>query len=370
MHEITTVTDEDRIFYLHEFIYFADAIDYVHSLSISIQVRRILELLILFDRVLIPAEHLSISSSDAQNMFKRKFLEHPIINELIENGRLITTIWGACSDVQQHFEATDRYRSVIGANILVDPVIKAQIAKMRVFLRNQKNQSASAYVLARRNGWIYHDETDLLSYSDGPIEIPFSHERLLLGDGVGKFTDELSISAAKLAYIQAMPSGNGGIYRSLVSSIEIVKGEGFSSNDDRLPPAFFCPSVYRAFIEMIGITLPPDTEILSPLWRESLYEATNTRRYKAFQNKLFKALEWVAARVPVRTEGDAKKALGFLHVINQADSVAMVLQYCKNSGALLQRAASALLRRQLQDYWVILPIAPIVILNYGLRRNP
>ncbi|NTW53777.1 MAG: hypothetical protein HGB15_03210 [Chlorobaculum sp.] len=369
MEEIVRASEQERIFYLHDFIYFVESINYAHPISLKVLVCRVLELLLLFDKILIPAEHLNISSSEEQARLKQNFLFHPSISMLIEQRKIITTIWSACRDTQDHLDATARYKVEIGASIVTNKTVQKNLPKIQVFWRDQKSQSGSALVRAKENGWKYGNSTeDFLSYRDGPVEIPFSHERLILGDAKDKFTDPLSLNAAKLAYIQAMPSGNGGIFRALVPSIETTNGEGSPVGDDRLPPALFTPANYRAILSMTSINMPvPQSVLLNPSWPLALDTIRTHHNFKRFQDKVFGALEKLSEMIEIRTESDAKEALKLVKFVRLTDVVAISWPLIKEFIAyapvsLVKRIAETLSGKH-QEFYVFLPIGPALEAN-------
>lgn len=79
--------------------------------------------------------------------------------------------------------------------------ITSQLKKIEVFRRNQAKQSLSALDFAICNGWNYGKFNELLSYSDDKIQIPFSHECRLLGNGRDRFNDKKSVFAAQLEVV-------------------------------------------------------------------------------------------------------------------------------------------------------------------------
>jgi hypothetical protein len=328
MREIVQAADSERIFYFSDFIYFVQTISYNHGRAVDALLIRLLNLLVLFDRVLIPAEHLNINATDEQCAFKTKFLYHPIVQELIDRKRIFTTIWSACSDVVEHLDATERYMCNVGAVSTICPAITSQIKKLEVFRRNQAKQSQSSLEFAIRNGWRYGNSTDLLSYSDGKIFIPFSHESLLLGNGRERFQDKQSISAAKLAYINAMPSGNGGIYRSLVTEIELVMGESFSTETDRLPPAFFSQENYEALLQATGLNVPfCRVSLLNSYWVTKFYELAESKDFSVYRNKVFDALDSLSRQTEITNEKIAKERLKLIHFSRYTDIGAVAMRY-------------------------------------------
>jgi len=363
MNSITNISKTERIFYLSDFIYFVDSIDYCHPHSLNIIIGRVLELLILFDRILIPAEHIIIATSEEEVFFKLKFFSHSTIRELVEREKIVTTIWGLCRDTSDHLDASTRYKSEIKANLIKNEILNKHVKEIGVFKRNQKGQSGSALALARKNGWKYGASTeDFLSYSDGCIEIPFSHERLLLGDGREKFADTLSINAAKLAYIQAMPSGNGGIYRSLISSIELANGEGVGGINDRLPSAFFTTTVFRKILAMTGINIPiSNRALLHPLWVGEFISISKTKSFKTYQKKVFEALESISKIVFSRTESEAKDVLSYINYIRMSDVFVLGWKMTKlqNIAPIITSAH----RKEIQEMYIIIPSRPVIEIN-------
>ena len=106
-----------RVFYFHEFIYFINTISKNNNQSVENLVLYILDLLILFDEILIPSEHLTISKNVYEVSFKNKFLSNFIVKELIERKIIVTTIWSQCEDNIQHHEVVKRYMDSVGAYI-------------------------------------------------------------------------------------------------------------------------------------------------------------------------------------------------------------------------------------------------------------
>lgn len=324
MADIIDATSSKRIFYLPDFIYFVQTIPFHHPNAVSIFVGRILEILILFDRILIPAEHINISTSPAQIRFKSEFLHHRTIQALIERKKIITTIWSACNDIQEHLEATERYKRTIGANLLPSTNITSQFTKIAVFKRNQEMQSQSALDFAIENGWSYAGDTEQLAYNDGKILIPFSHENLLIGNGKKIFTDECSIWAAKLAYINAIPSGNGGIYRSLIPEIELVMGQTGLLGADRLPPAFLTKENHRALLASTGLNVPfHSSALLHKDWIPRFLAINASSDHVKYKNVIFKALEKLADRVTIDSENAAKEKMKLIQFVRPFDIAAI-----------------------------------------------
>jgi len=370
---ITSISNQERIFYLSDFIYFVDSIDYCHPHSLNTVIGRVVELLILFDRILIPAEHISIATTKEEVRFKLNFFKHATIRELVEKEKIVTTIWGVCRDATDHIDALTRYKSEINAKIIGSSDLDQQIKRIEVFKRNQKGQSGSALSFAKQNGWKYRDSTEaFLSYSDGSVEIPFSHERLLLGDGKDKFLDILSVNAAKLAYIQAMPSGNGGIFRSLIPSIELANGEGVGTIGDWLPSSFFTTTVYRKILSMTGINIPLDNKaLLHPLWVSEFSTLSDTKVFKKYQSKVFEALESISKIVFARTESEAKDILSYIKYIRISDVFSLGWKMTKlhNLAPILTSAH----RKEMQEMYIIIPSFPVSEINrivYAYRNNP
>lgn len=363
MREIVQAADSERIFYLPDFIYFVQTIPYHHGKALDAFLVRLLNLLVLFDRILIPAEHLNINSTEEQCSFKSKFLLHPTVQELIERKRIVTTIWSACSDVTEHLDATDRYKRTVGADSITTPEITSQLQKLEVFRRNQAKQSQSALEFAIRNGWAYGNSTELLSYSDGNIVIPFSHESLLLGNGRDGFKDKKSVLAAKLAYINAMPSGNGGIYRSLVTELELVLGESFSTGKDRLPPAFFSQENYEALLHATGLNVPfCRSSLLDRSWVSKFYSLAESRDFVAYRDRIFDALDSLDRQIEITNEKVAKERLKLIQFSRHTDIGAISMRYYLNPLTMIPRFFERF-RGTPQEFFVMLPSGPVKGLN-------
>lgn len=363
MREIIQVTDSERIFYLPDFIYFLQTIPYHHGGALDAFVIRLLNLLVLFDRILIPAEHLNINSTEEQCAFKSGFLHHPIIQELIERKRIVTTIWSACSDVIEHLDAAERYKRTVRAVSVSSPQITSQLRKIEVFRRNQAKQSQSALEYAVRNGWTYGNSTELLSYSDGKVHIPFSHESLLLGKGKEGFKDAKSRFAAKLAYINAMPSGNGGIYRSLVPEIELVMGEVLSAGKDRLPPAFFSQENYEALLFATGLGVPfIRASLLNPQWVTKFYEIAESEDFSIFRARVFEGLDYLSQCIEITNEKVAKERLKLIQFSRHSDIGVIVMRYHLNPLSMIPRLFERL-RGTPQEFFIMIPSGPVKELN-------
>ncbi len=363
MKEIVQAADTERIFYLPDFIYFVQTIPFHHAKSLDAFVIRILNLLVLFDRILIPAEHLDINSANEQCDFKVRFLYHPTIQELIERKRIVTTIWSACSDVIEHLDAAERYKRTVGAITISSPKISSQLQKLEVFRRNQAKQSQSALEFAIKNGWKYRSATELLSYSDGNILIPFSHESLLLGKGREGFNHTRSIIAAKLAYINAMPSGNGGIYRSLVPDLEVVMGEVFTAGKDRLPPAFFSQENYETILQSTGLNVPFfRSSLLSRLWVTKFYDIAESNDFSVYRNKVFEGLDTLSNNVAITNEKIAKERIKLIQFSRYPDIGVIFLRYYANLLTMIPRLVERD-RGTPQEFFIILPSGPVKKLN-------
>lgn len=363
MKEIIEAADSERIFYFPDFIYFVQTIPYHHAKALEAFVIRVLNLLILFDRILIPAEHLIINSTEEQCALKARFLHHSSVQELIERKRIVTTIWSVCSDAAEHLEAAERYLRTVCASTVSSPAITSQLEKLEVFRRNQTMQSKSALEFAIRNGWIYKGSTELLSYSDNNIYIPFSHESLLLGKGRKAFADQRSVFAAKLAYINAMPSGNGGIYRSLVPELELVMGESFTAGNDRLPPAFFSQENYESLLQATGLNVPfYRTSMLSRGWVSKFYGIAESKDFAAYRDAVFGGLDSLANEVEITNEKVAKERLRLIQFARYTDVGVVGMRYYVNPLAMIPRFFERF-RGTPQEFFVMLPSDPVKRLN-------
>ena len=232
-----------------------------------------------------------------------------------------------------------------------------------MFQRNQAKQSQSAHEFAIRNGWTYGSSTELLSYSDGNIIIPFSHENLLLGNGREKFKNKKSVHAAKVGYINAMPSNNGGIYRSLVSELEIVLGESFSTMTNRLPPAFFSHENYETLLHATGLNIPfHRSSLLNHFWVSKFYMLVESKEFFIYRDRVFYALDHLARDIEITNERVAKERLKLVHFSRYTDIVAVGMRYHLNLLTMIPRFFEHF-RGTPQEFFVMLPSEPVRKLN-------
>jgi hypothetical protein len=113
MTQHLNLAKSERIFYLSELLYFSDQIEFSSPLAIEFLVSRVQMLLLLFDRILLSPEHIMVSATQEQTTFKEAFFRHPVIQSEIQDRRIITSMWGVCSDIQQHIDASKRYISSV-----------------------------------------------------------------------------------------------------------------------------------------------------------------------------------------------------------------------------------------------------------------
>ncbi len=259
MTDIINESGSHRIFYFHEFIYFTDALDYDKSQTEELLKSYFIAILLVFDKILIPLEHINISRTETERRFKQRFLNTPFARELESSKRIITTRWAPCSDNDEHGEAATRYMQEIGASDYhTYKDFKNIVSGMQVYQRNQAEQSMAAanYISHSINPEI----KDLLLYEDGKILINLSVENGLLGHAKENI-DEHTANLLKKAYISAMPDGNGRIYRSIVHSVESVIESGdviffpFSSKIE-INPVLLRHHLLKALLKHIGFRLP------------------------------------------------------------------------------------------------------------------
>jgi hypothetical protein len=316
-----TLAKHERVFYLSDLLWFSEQIDYANSLSINELVNRIQLLLILFDRILLSPEHIIISANAEQARFKERFFAHPIISAEIHHQRIITSMWDACNDIQEHIEASQRYVSIAAKIQRASPSLVQLVRRLPNFKRNQQKQSIDAGKAAKELGWEYGSSTELLRYEDGKVVIPFSHESLLLGNGKEAFIAAPSLHAAKLAYFRVMSSGNGGVFRALVPKIETVNGFGATLNSDLVPPACFTPQSIKAILQALGINPIPDVATNSLVWRESIEKLVLTPELAALRSSVFRALNDLSRNTSVTTESGFKDALKSIKFVTLLDSM-------------------------------------------------
>ncbi len=317
-----TLQQGERIFYLSDLLYFSEVIDFTNPLSVEVLIHRVQNLLVLFDRVLLSPEHIQISTSSDQVRFKERFFASPVIAELIATERIIISLWGVCGDISEHIDASKRYQSVVGIHHAITTTAFNALRKITPFKRDQGNQSRSAQAMAVDLGWKYGNSTELLRYEDGKIVIPFSHEHLLIGAGAKVFTDKTSVNAAKIAYFRAMSSGNGGVFRSLVSSLETAKGEAAALKAELLPPACFTAASVKQLFGCIGFSPTSVQGTNSLAWTEQAQRITQTAVFRSLLRTVFQALAALHKSSPIATESDFKERIKYLKFVQILDTLA------------------------------------------------
>jgi len=301
-----------RVFYFSGFIYFIPAIKKIDEHQIDSLVYYILDLLIFFDEILIPSEHLVISNNDLEYNFKVKFLSDPIIQQLIESNKIVTTIWSACNDSIQHYEVMDRYMNVIEAKqYYYFEQIKPYILNISIYQRNAIYQSNKAKNYTNEKK--YYDE---LLYEDNSIIIGFSHEKLLLGKSKNKIIDAYFIKSAKEAYIKAMPDGNGRVYRSLIHNIEEIK---FQNTTQYIPinkpsdvnPILLTYKYYTMLLYKIGFRRNNDYR--NPNWIKKFLSFTKVELFQNNKEEFFNILEYLTT-FSLRDDIEVKYAIESIYI--------------------------------------------------------
>jgi len=229
MQKIIKLSIMERVVYFHEFIYFVNELDYSNDATIDILKTYFICLLLAFDRILIPVEHLNISLSETQLNMKVKFMNSAFVRDLLSAGRVIFTKWEVCRDMDDYLEASDKYMEGIKAKRFFFYKPFASIfRRAQIYDRDQSYQSQKAKQFASSSDQAkkWEKEFAFLRYEDGPVNIYCSHEKAYVGEGREKNFHKDFIKATKIGYISAMPDGNGIIYRSLVNEIETVVAGG------------------------------------------------------------------------------------------------------------------------------------------------
>jgi hypothetical protein len=216
---IVEETNTRRVFYFHEFAYFVHTLDYTDERTHDFLKSYFVCLLLVFDEILVPLEHVTISCSPEEADFKARFLNSAFVRELISQGRLVTTRWSACSDTPQHIEACDRYmHSIHAGSFHFANTAETAVLEMPAFKRDQASQSLGTRDFAEAA--LGDRDRDLLKYEDGPVVIQFSVENAILGKAQGKLAHPRAREVAESAYVRAMTIGNGKIYRAAVDRVE------------------------------------------------------------------------------------------------------------------------------------------------------
>lgn len=234
-----------RTFYFHNFIYFIEEECLQGSDTINYLVRYIYVLSILFDLILIPMGHLTVSRTDRARAIKEKFLTHPFVAALVRRGIIVTTIWSHCNEISDHLEACDRYLVDVGARNFYFPQITKLFSDIMIFKRDASYQSERTKSYWPSNVVKSHQrEFDFMNYQDGGFSIPFSHEKLILGKGRTYQYRQDFINHALFAYISAMPDGNGLIFRAPIGSLE-CKLRSVLAQTKGLSPTECCENIYK-----------------------------------------------------------------------------------------------------------------------------
>ena len=313
--DIVNNSSVNRIFYFHEFIYFIEMNNQDYSKAIDNIVEYFIDLLLIFDEILIPSEHLTISNSEYESNFKLKFLLNPTIKTLKEHKKIVTTIWSQCSDNIQHYENVERYMNIIGAkDKYYFQKLKNEILNLEIYQRDATHQSkkAKSYVINTK-----HHES--LIYEDNDILINFSHEKLLLGDAKKQILDNKFITEAKEAYINAMPDGNGRVYRSLIFSMEVsyfhnVKKYNPINCPANVNPVLFTYEIFIRIMHIIGFCKPIKKNYKNKIWLQWLFEFLNKSDNKQVINEIFLILEYLTSNFSLGSNEEINIALNQIFI--------------------------------------------------------
>ncbi len=310
MSAIVAESSNSRVFYLHEFIYFSEALDYDNPVTFDYLRAYLIHLLIIFDHVMIPMEHLTIARTESERAFKARFLGHPSVRHLIEGRKIITTIWRHCSDIPDHLEACTAYMHSIAANTNYFPDdCRNVLYTLPVFHRDTTYQSSKAAE------YLYDDMSVRLDYApdtfryeaDGMI-ITFSHEKLFLSqDDIGQHDQKLPHAAA-CGYIKAMPDGNGRIYRSSMPHFEAASHDGGVFYNplglvSGTNPLLFNMGCLTAILQKLDFRLPTSHHLHNPEWIRHFVEVTNDPALHVFRDRIFSLLEFLS-QFPLKCDSD------------------------------------------------------------------
>jgi len=305
IESIIEESNEKRVFYFHEFAYFVHTLDYTNPLTEDILKSYFVALLLVFEEILIPLEHITISCCPEEAGFKKNFLNSLFAKELISAGRLVTTRWSVCSDTQEHIEACDKYMHSFGAaSFHFVPRGRDAVMEMRVFKRDQATQSLGTRDYAEI--CLGQKDRDLLRYEDGSVIIEFSVENAILGKARDKLSDPKAHRIAERAYVRAMTIGNGNIYRAAVDHVESVR-HGENVLFDPLVPLEECQGVNpvllkREFLQRILWHIRYQVPKIGCemyicedwKWIQGFLSYLNRSAVKVMKNTLIKALEHIS----------------------------------------------------------------------------
>ncbi len=321
MGKILDLSDVENVVYFHEFIYFVDSLDYGHYATSNLLKAYFICLLLVFDRILIPVEHINISLTEAQRNLKIRFMNSAFVRDFISAGRIIFTKWEVCSDMPEYLEAADRYMHEIGAKeyfhyeAFIDLFKEAQI-----YDRDQAHQSRKARDAAGSNGEVkaWRKEFDFLRYEDGPVTIHCSHEKAFVGEGREKDLSKEFLAAARVGYISAMPDGNGILFRSLVDEVETVKAGGdtfYHPVKKNLPvdPVLLKIQFLQYILEYFGFILPKRSVYENTSWRTWFVEFLEKTKTSSFKLEVLSALQFLS-KLDINSESDFYKKIEYVKV--------------------------------------------------------
>jgi len=315
-----------RVFYFHGFIYFVPTIIKIDNHAIKNLIYYILDLLIFFDEILIPSEHLTISNNDFEFNFKIKFLSNLIIKKLIEDKKIVTTIWSACNNNLQHYEVMDRYMNIIGAKEkYYYNQIKENIIDISIYKRDTTYQSNKAKSYAEDK--IYYDN---LIYEDNNILINFSHEKLFLGELKNRIIDSTFIDNAKEAYIKAMPDGNGRVYRSLIYELEKSIFQNTTrynpiNKPSNVDPVLLTYEPYISLLLKIGFKKPKYEIYKNTNWLDEFLIFTKSNALNLTKNDFFSILEYLST-LPLTSNVEINHAFNSIHIsMNRYNITTLIL---------------------------------------------
>jgi hypothetical protein len=277
-------------------MYFLEnSLDDKYSFRIESLLEYFTYLLLIFDRILIPAEHITISKSTRANFFKEAFFKNEFTKALLESHKIISTIWSYCDDLYTHLDASSRYLNEVGASKHYNGHLKKEILDMDVFKRDAGKQSQQAK--GKFEEIIYTPKwrsiVDKLRYEDGAIVIPFSHEKLILGKSHEAHASEF-INKAIEAYIYAMPAGNGRIYRSRIYGLESISVPITIAIDQRDFISQFCldpPCLQELFINALKFNRVNANHFSSRKWINYFIKLTESDEMVEFRTKLIDILK-------------------------------------------------------------------------------
>jgi hypothetical protein len=208
--------------------------------------------------------------------------------------------------------------------------LKNDILNIEIYQRNATHQSkkAKSYV-------INTEHNEKLIYEDNNILINFSHEKLLLGEAKKQILDNKFITAAKEAYINAMPDGNGRVYRSLIFNMEVsyfhnIKKYSPINCPANVNPVLFNYEVFIRIMYIIGFNKPIGKNYKNEIWIKWFLNFINNNDNKQVTNEIFSILEYLTSNFSLGSNEEISIALNQILILHNKIGIKEIILNIKN----------------------------------------